>query len=182
METIIKWLAEYSAPTVVLLIFGAVLLFLVKRIAEKTIAQQFDRYSKKISLTLERVSKFKEHVLLESYKTVVEIESILVNIKLNLARAVKDNEPSDFIQGGEIPTLSDIAHRIRRERYLLPEKTYSILVSQKGILFDMLTAFNKLDSDLLADLDETFNKQEDLLQDEIIKIFGLNKIYEGIAA
>lgn len=176
MNQVLTWIETYSPVTVFLLIFISISAFLLRQTAEKAISTQFEKYSKDVELRLERTSKFKEQILLDSYKVSIELEACLLNINLNLARAVKGNAPSGFIVNGEIQSLSDLTYKLNTERYLLPPKICKILGIQRDILFKMVDAFNQKDSDLLSELDNNFMKQSDYFQHQMTKCFGLGKL------
>lgn len=60
MDDIITWLTKYSPPIVFLLVIGAIFIYLVKLITEKTISNEFDKHKKVFELDLEKRSNFEE--------------------------------------------------------------------------------------------------------------------------
>ncbi len=67
MDAILKWLSAYSLPVVILLAIGGAFLFVFQKIAEKAVAQAFDRHAKALELRLTRRSAFEEKILTDRY-------------------------------------------------------------------------------------------------------------------
>jgi hypothetical protein len=180
MDQILTWIATYSPLTALLLAIGAAALFVLQKTTEKAITSQFEKHSKEVELRLERVSRFREHILLESFKLVTDLESRLQDVNLGLARYVKGNRPEGFIKHNEVVPLSEISYLLSGQRFLLPPGFYDIFAAQKNLLLQMVEAINRKDEEALYELDEQFIKREDKFHEEMIRAFGLHHIYEPL--
>ena len=77
MDAILKWLSAYSLPVVILLAIGGAFLFVFQKVAEKAVAQAFDRHAKALELRLTRRSAFEEKLLTDRYAALVELNGRL---------------------------------------------------------------------------------------------------------
>jgi hypothetical protein len=117
MELLQKWFTAYSLPVVILLLFGAALVYVLQAATEKAIATQFDRYAKEVTLRLERRSRFKEKILLDQYLAVTEIFSKLDRIATDLNRHRHGNKIPGLFRGVEVVPLSEVFGELNAKRY-----------------------------------------------------------------
>src|SRR5882762_7793199 len=108
METILQWLGRYSAPVVLLLAMAGVLVFVMKNVTEKAISSQFDRYTKQITLKLEKRSNFEEKVLLDRYEVIRQLGTRLGRVETNLRRIRRGTEVKGFMKDGDIVPLTEV--------------------------------------------------------------------------
>src|SRR5262245_8473432 len=93
MEAILKWLSAYSLPVVILLAIGAAFLFVFQKIAEKAVAQAFDRHAKALELRLTRRSAFEEKLLTDRYLALVELNGRLGQFLTTINR-IRSGQPA----------------------------------------------------------------------------------------
>ena len=93
MDAILKWLSAYSLPVVILLAIGGAFLFVFQKIAEKAVAQAFDRHAKALELRLTRRSAFEEKLLTDRYAALVELNGRLDQFMTILNR-IRSGQPA----------------------------------------------------------------------------------------
>ncbi len=74
VDEILKWAGQYSAPVVILLAFGAALIFVFQQVVKKVVETEFDKRNKRLELLLQRRSNFEEKVLLDQYETATKLQ------------------------------------------------------------------------------------------------------------
>ncbi len=84
MTQLLEWLTKYSPAVVLLLAFGAGLLFVIKLIVENSIASEFDAKSKVFEALLKRRSAFEEKVLSDRFVLITGLSTRLEHVMTNL--------------------------------------------------------------------------------------------------
>ena len=133
MDAILKWLSAYSLPVVILLAIGGAFLFVFQKVAEKAVAQAFDRHAKALELRLTRRSAFEEKLLTDRYAALVELNGRLDQFMTILNR-IRSGQPAPegFYATGhrhqrEIVPLNVIFEQIEAKRLTLAEEFHELL-------------------------------------------------------
>jgi len=129
MNDLLTWSKNYSPLVLLLLAFGAALLFVVRLIVEKGIASQFDARSKTFETLMKRRSAFEEKVLAERFALVTGLSARLERILTNLNRRRSGHPlPEGFLQNGEIVPLTEVFEEIAIHRLLLGEEFHALFL------------------------------------------------------
>jgi hypothetical protein len=109
MTQLLEWLTEYSLAVVLLIAFGAALLFVTKLIVEKSVAYEFDSKSKVFEKLLERRSAFEDKVLSDRFALVTGLSARLERVMTNLNRLRSGQHPPDgLLRHRDIVPLTEI--------------------------------------------------------------------------
>ena len=138
MTQLLEWLTQYSPPIVLLLAFGAGLLFIIKLIVEKSISSAFDAKSKAFEKLLERRSAFEEKVLSDRFTLVTELSARLERVVTNLNRLRSGKPvPDGFMRQQEIVPLTEIFGDLEIHRLVLSEDFYRLFAKQAQLALKM---------------------------------------------
>jgi hypothetical protein len=74
----------------------------LQHLTEKAISSQFDRYSKEITLRLEKRSNFEEKVLLDRYLTLRDLQHRIGRVMTDLNRARLGSKIQGLFRDGDI--------------------------------------------------------------------------------
>ncbi len=131
MTQLLDWLTQYS-PTVVLLIaFGAALLFVTRLIVEKSVASVFDTKAMQFETLFRRRSEFEEKVLSDRFALITGLSSRMERVMTNLNRMRSGQPaPNGFMRQGEIVPLTEIFEDVTIHRLVLGEDFYQLLSKQ----------------------------------------------------
>lgn len=140
METLIEWASEYSAPVLLMLCIGAVLVFLLKLVTERTIEAEFSRLAKQIDLKLERRSEFEQYVLLERYRLVCDFASRLSRISTDINRAKSGQVVKDLFNENELVPLTAVYEDLASKSFQLSVKFHEFFIEQAGIVLSVANA------------------------------------------
>jgi hypothetical protein len=131
MTQLLDWLTKYSPAVVVLLAFGAGLLFVIKLIIEKSIASEFDAKSKVFEALLKRRSAFEEKVLSDRFALITELSARLEHVVTNLNRLRSGQPtPDGFMKQNEIVPLTEIFEDIEIHQLVLGEEFHRLFLKQ----------------------------------------------------
>src|SRR5918992_5048596 len=131
MAQLLDWLTKYSPEVVVLIAFGAALLFVMKLIVEKSIASEFDAKSKVFEALLERRSAFEEKVLSDRFALISGLSARLERVMTNLNRLRSGQPaPDGFMKQNEIVPLTEIFEDVSIHRLVLGEDFYRLFSKQ----------------------------------------------------
>ena len=134
MTQLLDWLAEYSPPVVLLLAFGAGLLFVINLIVEKSIASVFDAKSKVFEMMLERRSAFEEKVLSDRFALITGLSERLERVMTNLNRLRSGQPaPNGFMKQNEIVPLTEIFEDLEIHRLVLGEDFHRLFLKQAQV-------------------------------------------------
>ncbi len=137
MEQILKWLSEYSWPVVLLLVVGAIFIYLVKLITEKAVSNEFDKVKKMTELVLEKRSNFQEKVLLDRYNVAVRIHSKIAAEATNAGRVRGGQDLATITENGKIVGLNEVFELLSNNKYLLPRQIYDALYARAKIVHEL---------------------------------------------
>jgi hypothetical protein len=113
---------------------GAAFIFILQHVTEKAISSQFDRYSKEISLRLEKRSNFEEKILLDRYLTLRELQHRLGRVMTDLNRARLGSQVHGLFRDADIVPLTEVFEQLALNRYLITERFHTILWDQSQLL------------------------------------------------
>jgi hypothetical protein len=131
MTQLLDWLTKYSPAVVLLLAFGAGLLFVIKLIVEKSIASEFDAKSKVFEVLLKRRSAFEEKVLSDRFALITGLSARLEHVMTNLNRLHSGQPaPDGFMKQNEIVPLTEIFEDIEIHRLVLGEDFHRLFSKQ----------------------------------------------------
>lgn len=140
MDAILKWLSAYSLPVVILLAIGGAFLFVFQKIAEKAVAQAFDRHAKALELRLTRRSAFEEKILTDRYLALLELNGRLHQFLTTLNRMRSGQPaPEGFYADGhprEVVPLTAIFEDIEAKRLTLAEEFHELLVQKAQLALE----------------------------------------------
>ncbi len=173
METIINWLTNYSLPIVFLIILGAIFIYLIKMVTEKTISNQFDKHKKILELDLARRSNFEERILLDRYVLIQEIQTKIENISTNLNRVKNGAKIDGFIVNNDLVPLTEIYELLSTKRFMLTNKFYDLFISQANLILNLS---NEKDSHKQKEIGDKYLKLKDQFYNEMIKMFDIDNI------
>jgi hypothetical protein len=140
MDDILKWISEYSPPIVLLILVGAISIYLIKMFIEKAISNSFDKVKKITELILERRSGFEEKVLLDQYTITISIQSKITSVATNVNRINSGHKIENFIVNNEIVPLTEVYEMLSNNKFLLPEKIYEVLTGQADVVMKLVNA------------------------------------------
>jgi hypothetical protein len=127
MTQLLDWLTKYSPAVVLLIAFGAALLFVIKLIVEKSIASEFDAKSKVFETLLKRRSAFEEKVLSDRFALITGISTRLERVMTNLNRLRSGQPaPDGFMKQNEIVPLTEIFEDVSVNRLDLGEDFHGL--------------------------------------------------------
>jgi hypothetical protein len=127
MTELLDWLTKYSPPVVMLIAFGAVLLFLTKLIVEKSIVSEFDVFE----TLLKRRSTFEEKVLSDRFALITGLSARLQRIMTNLNRLRSGQPaPDGFMKQNEIVPLTEVFEDLSVHRLVLGEDFHELFLRQ----------------------------------------------------
>lgn len=178
METIIGWIASYSLPVVILLIFGACLVYVLKEVTAKSVSSALDRYAKEVELRLERRSEFEQRVLIDRYILVKELSTRLESVLTNIRRRHGGHPVPEgfFVEGPgfrDIPPLTEIFQDLEVHRVVITDAFYRHLSGiAKGAL-KFANAQNKSEAESV--MNEIMMGRE-AFQAEFNEHFGIDRI------
>jgi hypothetical protein len=131
MTQLVDWLTKYSPAVVLLLAFGAAMLFVTKSIVERSIAYEFDTKSKVFEKLLERRSAFEDKVLSDRFGLITGLSARLERVMTNLNRLRSGQQPSNgFMRENEIVPLTEVFEDLEIHRLVLGEDFYRIFSRQ----------------------------------------------------
>lgn len=173
METVLKWLGQYSAPIALLLALSAALIYLLQNVVEKTIAFQFDRYAKEISLKLEKRSNFEERILLDRYMVLRDLQTRLGRVMTDLNRVRHGMMVEGLFRNGDIVPLTEIFSQLAVDRYLITERFHKILWEESQLI---IAIANETDPERLEVLQAAYLRSLDAFYEAMNDVFGIDKI------
>lgn len=173
METVIKWLGQYSAPIALLLALSAALIYLLQNVVEKTMALQFDRYAKEINLKLEKRSNFEERILLDRYLVLRDLQTHLGRVMTDPNRVRHGMIVEGLFHDGNIVPLTEIFSQLPVDRYLITERFHKILWEESQL---MIAIANETDPERLEALQAAYLRSSDAFYGAMNEVFGLDKI------
>lgn len=173
MEVILEWAKDYSAPVVLLLAFGAALLFVFQRLAEKSVESMFERRNQRIELLLRRRSSFEEKVLTDRYSAVAELALRLGKIGADLNRLHHGKDVPGLLDGDEIVPLTEVYIDLEARRFLLGESFHALLREQARCLLHMA---NVRDEAAKVQVSQDYLAACAHLREEMNRNFGLDSI------
>lgn len=131
MTQLLDWLTKYSPPVVLLIAFGAGLLFVTKLIVEKSIASEFDAKSKVFETLLKRRSAFEDKVLSDRFALITGLSARLERVMTNLNRLRSGQPaPDGFMKQNEIVPLTEIFEDLVVHRLVLGDDFYGLFLNQ----------------------------------------------------
>ena len=134
MTQLLDWLTEYSPPVVLLIAFGAGLLFVINLIVEKSIASVFNAKSKVFETMLERRSAFEEKVLSDRFALITGLSARLERVITNLNRLRSGQPaPDGFMKQNEIVPLTEIFEDLEIHRLVLGEDFHRLFLKQAQV-------------------------------------------------
>lgn len=173
MELILEWAKTYSTPVVVLLGFGAALVFVLRMIVEKAVEAQFDARNKRLELLLQRRSAFEEKILLDQYATVVDLQLRIKKIETDINRLRHGISVEGLMKGGDIIPLSEVYAELQAKRFMLKEQLYDLLVSEVTALISFANARDPAETSKCEQKILSLNTS---LQDAMNAVFGIDRI------
>jgi len=173
MEQLLTWLGQYSAPVVMLLALGAVLIYGIQRIVERVIEGKFAEHDKRMELLLVRRSNFEEKVLLDQYEMVTALQLRLAGIGADINRVRSGTDVEGFMQGREIVPLTQVYVDLQARRFLLKEPFYRLLNAQADVL---LASANADSADEWERLGRRYLALIDEIRAEMNRTFGIDAI------
>ena len=174
MEEILKWLSNYSLPIVFLIILGAVFIYLIKMVTEKTISNEFDRHKKIIELDLERRSSFEEKILLERYTAIRELQTKIGNVMTNANRIRHGVKVDGFIVNNDIVPLTEVFEQLAVDKYLITKSFHDIFWQQSQIAIRLVNEkdglqFKQLEAKYIDLLEQFYKEMNEMFDLEKIK-------------
>lgn len=128
MDKLAQWATQYSAPVLLLLAFGAALLFAARLIAERLIATRFAQLERAMELRQQRRSAFEQQVLTERYRIVCDMVQRLARISTELNRAAQGASVPGLIEGGEVVPLTAVYEDLAARRIQLTAGLFDTLL------------------------------------------------------
>ncbi len=173
MDEVLKWLSTYSLPIVLLIIFGAVFIYLLKMVTEKAISNEFDRHKKVTELELERRSSFEEKILLDRYSIIRELQTKIGNVMTNLNRIRHGMKIEGFIVDNDIIPLTEVFELLALNKHLITKKFHNIFWQQSQIAKGFA---NEKDELHLKQLEAKYLELLEKFYSEMNDMFDLEKI------
>jgi hypothetical protein len=173
MDQLLKWLGQYSAPVVLLLALGAVLIYVIQQVVERVIDGKFAEHDKRMELLLVRRSKFEEKVLLDQYELVTTLQLRLAGIGADINRMRSGTPAEGFMQGREIVPLTQVYVDLQARRFLLKEPFYRLLNEQADAL---LASANAASADEFERAARRYLGLIEDLRGEMNRTFGIDAI------
>jgi hypothetical protein len=175
MAQLLDWLTKYSPEVVVLIAFGAALLFVMKLIVEKSIASEFDAKSKVFEALLERRSAFEEKVLSDRFALISGLSARLERVMTNLNRLRSGQPaPDGFMKQNEIVPLTEIFEDVSIHRLVLGEDFYRLFSKQAEFA---LKAANLSSSEDWRETGEEWAALREEIRLAAEAAFGISKIH-----
>jgi hypothetical protein len=128
MDTLLLWATQYSLPVLLLLAFGAALLYLGKLISERLINLRTAQIAHDIELRQQRRSAFEQQVLTERYRIVCDMVQRLARISTELNRAGHGRKVAGLFEQGEVVPLTAVYEELAARRIQLTEGLHGALV------------------------------------------------------
>ncbi|HKR04030.1 MAG TPA: hypothetical protein VJY62_05275 [Bacteroidia bacterium] len=173
MNEILNWLSAYSTPVVILILTGAVFIYIIKMVTEKTISNEFDKYKKDAELKMEKRSNFEEKILLDRYLIIRELQSKIGNVLTNLNRIRHGGKIEGFLVNNDIVPLTEVFEMLALNKYLITDTFYHIFHQQSLLALDFA---GEKDESKLKVLGEKYLHLQDKFYQEMNNMFGLDKI------
>ncbi|AFD06113.1 hypothetical protein [Solitalea canadensis] len=173
MDDIITWLTKYSPPIVFLLVIGAIFIYLVKLITEKTISNEFDKHKKVFELDLEKRSNFEEKILMDRYLMIRELQTKIGIVLTNLKRVKNGTKLEGFIVNNDIVPLTEVFESLAVNKYLITDKFHRIFWEQSQIALQFANETNEAK---MKELGDNYLNLVDELYKEMNEMFELDKI------
>jgi hypothetical protein len=175
MPQLLDWLTRYSPGVVLLIAFGAAMLFVTKLIVEKSVAYEFDTKSKVFEKLLERRSAFEDKVLSDRFTLITGFSARLERVMTNLNRLRSGQQaPDGFMEGNEIVPLTEIFEELEVHRLVLGEDFYRLFSSQARLA---LEAANLRSSEDWRASGQEWARAREELRVAAEAAFGISKIH-----
>jgi hypothetical protein len=177
MTQLLDWLTKYSPAVVLLLAFGAGLLFVIKLIVEKSITSEFDAKSKVFESLLKRRSAFEEKVLSDRFALITGLSTRLERVMTNMNRLLSGQlAPDGFMKQSEIVPLTEIFEDIEIHRLVLGEDFHRLFSEQAQLALKIANVSRSSPEEWRNGIEEwTRLRQEIRLAAEAA--FGISKIH-----
>jgi hypothetical protein len=173
VNQLIEWAAKYSTPVFVLLACGAVLIYILRLVVEKTVEAEFKVRNKRLELLLERRSGFEEKVLLNQYMAVTELQLNLSKIGADINRMHSGIEVEGLFNGREIVPLSEVYIELQAKRFLFRNRFHDILLKEANNLLSLARAANSDEVEMFA---REFLQLNEQFGEEMNRVFGIEQI------
>lgn len=178
MEIVIGWLISYSLPVVLLLIFGASLIYVLQVVTEKSISSALDRYTKEIELRLERRSEFEQRVLIDRYTLVKELSTRLESVLTNIRRSHGGHPVPEgfFVEGPgfrDIAPLTEIFQDLVVHHVVMTDSFYQHLRKMADGALKFANAQSKSEAESVV---SEIMKGREAFQSEFNQHFGIDRI------
>jgi hypothetical protein len=174
MTQLLDWLTKYSPAVVLLIAFGAAMLFVTKLIVEKSVAYEFDTKSKVFEKLLERRSAFEDKVLSDRFALITGLSARLERVMTNLNRVRSGQQaPDGFMRENEIIPLTEIFEDLEIHRLVLGDDFYRIFSTQALLA---LKAANLSSSEDWRDSGQEWARGREELRGAAEAAFGISKI------
>jgi hypothetical protein len=173
MDWVLELLQQHSPAAIMLIVLGAVLVFVLKQMTERAISNGFDQFKKEIELKLTRRSNFEEKVLLDRYTMTRDLESRIQRVMTDLNRRRQGIAVEGLMRGNDIVPLTEVYELLANNRYLIAERFHDILQAQCRLALDFA---NENDPKKVAELGTRYGGLLDDLGEAMNAEFGLDKI------
>jgi len=108
VEVFLNWLSNYSAPVVLMLVSGAVILYVSQHVVKKAVESEFEKRNSKFEILSNRRSNFEARILLDQYTIIKKLNHELASIAADVNRARSGNVIEGLYQGSELVPLTDV--------------------------------------------------------------------------
>jgi hypothetical protein len=173
MDSILKWLTQYSPPAVLLIGLAAASLYMFQMVTEKAISANFDKYKKEIELRLQKRSNFEERILLDRYTIIRDIHMRLTKVMTNINRTRSGAKVEGLVKNGDIVPLTEVFEILSVNKYLITERIHKILWDKGQIAIKFFNAQDKTALDRIA---ADSQRLEDEFSRAMNDVFGIEKI------
>ena len=173
MTQVLDWLSNHSLPVAIAIILGAAFLYVLKVFTDKSIEKQFDRYSTRVELQLQRRSRFEELILTRRFEFLSSTRSKLDRVFTNINRMHRGTDIEGFRVNDDIVPLTEVFEDLNNAKYLISEAFFDVLQRKAALALEFANARNAAARQevisRLAPLNDAFDKL-------MIETFNLNKI------
>lgn len=177
MTQLLDWLTKYSPAVVLLLAFGAGLLFVTKLIVERSIASEFDEKSKVFEALLKRRSAFEEKVLSDRFALITGLSMRLERVMTNLNRLRSGQAaPDGFMKQNEIVPLTEIFEDVEIHRLVLGEDFHSLFSKQAQLALRIANVSRSSPEDWRKGAEEWGRLRQEI-RSMAEAAFGISKIH-----
>jgi hypothetical protein len=175
MTQLLDWLTRYSPAVVLLIAFGAAMLFVTKLIVEKSVAYEFDTKTKVFEKLLERRSAFEDKVLSDRFALITGLSTRLERVMTNLNRLRSNQQvPDGFMRENEIVPLTEVFEDLEVHRLVLGEDFYRLVSRQAQLA---LKAANLSSLEDWRDSGQEWARGREELRVAAEAAFGISKIH-----